>query len=78
MPAVLGQLAAADFPADEAGVRRERVPIGTERGRCFNGHIHSFAHTFEILLSSVARGPEGKGRPAGPASRLTSWHSQKQ
>lgn len=48
MPAVMGGWAAANFPSDEACVRRQQVPIrALARGSFSRRHIESFAHLFD-------------------------------
>lgn len=46
--AVVCGCAAADFPADEACVRRQQVPVRTLARGSFGGrHTESFAHLFD-------------------------------
>ena len=48
MTTVVGGDAAADFPADEARVRRQQVPVRALARGSFSGrHTESFAHLFD-------------------------------
>lgn len=48
MATVVGSLAAADLPADEACVRRQQVPVrALIRGSFSRRHTESFAHLFD-------------------------------
>lgn len=48
MTTVVGGGAAADFPADEACVRHQQVPVRTlARGSFSRRHTESFAHLFD-------------------------------
>ena len=48
MATIVGGWAAADFPTDEACVRRQQVPVRTlARGSFSRRHTESFAHLFD-------------------------------
>lgn len=67
MPTIVGGCAAADFPPDEACVRRQQMPVRALARRSFGGrHIESFAHLFDGVVPSHQRGRRVREDQLGP------------